>query len=104
AGDDFHARIWCINDLLSPCPESRLEVQLDGKAVFSQVVSLPPDSCHAIGWLDLAFNEDPGVLALSLREGERVISSNEYDLTYYDPERAGVLDVLVSKIVQWFRE
>jgi len=104
AGDGFRARVWCINDLLSPCPESRLEVRLDGKAVLSQVVSLPPDSCHPVGWLELAFDEDPGVLAVSLREGERVISSNEYDLTYHDPGRAGVLDVLVSKIVQWLRE
>jgi beta-mannosidase len=104
AGDHFRARVWCINDLISPCSQSRLEVQLDGRAVFSQTVSLPPDSCQQVAWLELAFDEDPGVLAMSLREGDRVISSNEYDLTYHDPRRAGVLDVLNSRIVQWLRE
>ncbi len=104
AGDDFQACVWCINDLLKPCPESRLEVRLDGRAVYSQAVSLPPDSCRLVGRMDLVFDEDPSLLAVTLREGERLVSGNEYDLTYHDPGHAGLLHLLGSRIVQWLRE
>jgi beta-mannosidase len=104
AGDAFDARLWCINDLLEPCPEGSLEVRLDGRAVYSQAVSLPPDSSRLVGRMDLVFDEDPRVLTVTLRQGERVISGNEYDLTYHDPGHTGVLHLLGSRIVQWLRE
>lgn len=104
AGGMFRARVWGVNDLLSPCLDCLLEVDLDGERVFSRSVSLPPDSSQPVGWIQVSLEKDPRALAVKLREGKRVISSNEYDLTYHDPKRVQVWEVLYRTIGRWLLE
>ena len=103
-GYPFCADVWCVNDLLTPFAECSVKVQLDGEEVFSRMVSLPPDSCQRVGSMEVILDKDPVELAVRLLQGERVISANTYDLTYYDPANATLLDVLSHRVVQWLRE
>jgi len=104
AGDLFRARVWAINDLLTPFPDCLVEVQLNGRQVYSTAVSLPPDSCQQVGWIESALADDAQELLVVLWHDGQVLSSNEYDLSYYDPMRARLLDVLYHWIVQWWRK
>jgi beta-mannosidase len=103
-GDQLQAEVWCVNDLLTPFADCSIKVQLDGAEVFSRSVSLPPDSSQCVGSMELVLDGDPVELAVRLLQGERVVSSNSYDLAYYDPAKAGVLDVLYHRMAQWLRE
>jgi beta-mannosidase len=104
AGDLFRARVWAVNDLLTPFADCLLEIHLDGRQVYSTTVSVPPDSCQPLGWLESAFVDDARELLAVLWHGGKILSSNVYDLTYYDPSHARLLDVLYHRIVQWLRE
>jgi hypothetical protein len=81
-----------------------VEVQLNGRQVYSTAVSLPPDSCQQVGWIESALADDAQELLVVLWHDGQVLSSNEYDLSYYDPTHARLLDVLYHRIVQWLRE
>jgi beta-mannosidase len=103
-GDLFRARVWVVNDLLTPFRDCLLEVLLNGRHLSSVTVSLPPDSCQQVGWVESALGEDAQELLMVLWHGGRILSSNEYDLSYYDPSHARLRDVLYHRIVQWLRE
>ncbi len=100
-GDLFRARLWAINDLLSPCNDCHLEISLDGESLFSTTVSLSPDSSRMVGQVEHRIGEQKGNLLASLRQGAQVISRNEYDLRYHAPQHARLLDVLYSKLAAW---
>jgi beta-mannosidase len=104
AGDMFRAQVWGVNDLLGPCRDCLLEVDLDGERVFSRTISLPPDSSQPVDRFQAPLERGPRALLVRLRRGERVISSNEYDLSYYDPKRAQLLEVLYRRIGRWLLE
>jgi hypothetical protein len=104
AGDVFRARVWAINDLLTHFPDCLVEVQLNSRRVYSTAVSLPPDSCQQVGWVQSALADDAQELRAVLWHDGQVLSSNEYDLDYHDPSRARLLDVLYHRIVQRLRE
>lgn len=99
-GDLLRARVWAINDFLVPCNDCHLEIGLDGESLFSTSVSLPPDSSRMVGQIEHRIGEQQGNLVASLRQGAHVISRNEYDLRYHDPQHAKLLDVLYSKLAE----
>ena len=100
-GDLLRARVWAINNLLSAWPDCHLEVSLDGKQALSRLVSLPPDSCEPVGWLELSLDQEPGRLSAVLKHGDHVISSNQYELTHDDPGRTPLLSRIYHKFGQW---
>jgi beta-mannosidase len=104
AGDLFRARVWAVNDLLTRFPDCHVEVRLNDQQVYSTVVSLPPDSCQQVGWIESALADDAQELLAVLWHHGQVLSSNEYDLRYYDPMHTSLLDILYHRIVQWLRE
>jgi len=104
AGDLFRARVWAVNDLLTSFPNCLVEVQLNGRQVYSTAVSLPPDSCQRVGCIESTLADDAQELLVVLWHDGQVLSSNQYDLRYYDPMHARLLDVLYHRIVQWLRE
>lgn len=101
AGDLFRARIWAINDLVTSYDDCRLDLTLDDNSVFSSLVSLPADSCRPIGWVERRLAGRPDALIVTLRHGEDLISRNQYDLTYHDPQEARFLDTLCTRLSQW---
>jgi len=104
AGDLFEARIWVINDLLTPCEDCLLEIHVNGENIFSRAVSLPPDSSQVVGRVEHHVGEQTGKLTAVLWQDGQLISSNEYDLRYHDPREARLLDVLYSKLGEWVME
>jgi beta-mannosidase len=103
-GDLFLARVWAINDSLDDIPGCVLDVRLDGESVFSGPVSLPPDSCQQVGLVEHTLTQEAKLADLVLKQGERIVSTNRYDLEYYDPGTTGVLDKLFWKTTLWLLE
>jgi beta-mannosidase len=103
-GDLFRARVWIVNDLLTSFPDCLVEVQLNGRQVYSTTVSLPPDSCEPLGWIESALGDGAQEVLAVLGHDGQILSSNKYDLSYYDPSHARLLEVLYHRIVQWLRE
>jgi beta-mannosidase len=104
AGDVFRARVWVVNDLLTTFPNCLMEVHLNGRPAYSTAVSLAPDSCEHVGSIESALEDDVQELSAVLWHQGRVLSSNEYDLSYYDPSHTRLMDILYHRIVQWLRE
>jgi beta-mannosidase len=100
-GDLFRARVWAINDLLVPCDDCHLEVSLDGERIFSNVVSLSPDSSLMLGQVEHRIGDQNGNLVAALTQGGQAVSRNEYDLHYHDPQHTRLLDILYSKLAEW---
>ncbi len=96
AGDLFQAQVWAINDLLESFDGCRLRVTLDGEEILSSTLSLPPDSCQGVGAVEQVLKGDGGCLKVELSHAGRLISSNEYDLGYYDPAEMSWLDAFYS--------
>ncbi|TKJ30264.1 MAG: hypothetical protein CEE40_05760 [Chloroflexi bacterium B3_Chlor] len=104
AGDLFGARVWVINDLLTPCEDCLLEIHVNGENIFSRTVSLPPDSSQVVGQVEHRIGEQKGKLTAALWQDGQPISSNEYDLRYHDPRETRLLDILYSKLGEWVME
>ena len=97
AGATFTAEVWLINDRPEPLPGCRVEVELHGEEGVCQrwerTLDVPADSAQTIGRVEWTL---PGgtcwqVQARVVRR-KRVLSTNSYDLTAYDPRptsRAG---------------
>lgn len=81
-GQTLHLDIWAINDLLQPIDDARLEVLLDDQVIATYRVSLPSDSRRLIDRLAHRLDHAPVRLLVRLIEGERVVSTNDYDLRY----------------------
>ncbi len=105
AGATFAAEVWLINDRAEPLPGCRVEVELHGEEGvcqrWEQELDVPADSAQTIGRLEWTL---PGgtcwqVQARVVRR-KRVLSTNSYDLTVYDPRptsRAGRFWVWIAK-------
>jgi hypothetical protein len=89
SGDMLQAEVWAVNDSLERLNGCRLVIELDGVRVYEVQVKFPPDSAQVLGTLYYQLPSKPCELKLILRQGERVIARNTYDLTYYDPTPAG---------------
>ncbi len=105
AGDLFHARVWAINDLLDSFESCQLSIRMDGQEIFSQPISLPPDSCRLVAEVGHILTGDGGYVEVQLfdtastRPGginDRLLSSNQYDLSCYDPAERGFVDAFYS--------
>ncbi|MCR4406972.1 MAG: hypothetical protein NUW24_08625 [Anaerolineae bacterium] len=90
AGGTFDAEVWLINDWPRPLPGCRVEIELHGAEGVCQrwetEMDVPADSAQIIGHLVWKL---PGgtcwqVQVRVVQQG-RVISTNSYDLTAYDP-------------------
>jgi beta-mannosidase len=91
-GTLLRAEIWAVNDLLQPFEDCRLRIFLDGREIFSRTVGLPPDSCCPVGLIAQLLPDGSRHLEAKLSCQGQVISANSYDLQYYDPTEAGLLD------------
>ncbi len=96
AGGLFRAQVWAINDLLDSFEDCRLSIRVDGQEIFSQVVSLPPDSCRPVGKVEHTLAGDGGCVEVKLFSGDRLLSRNEYDLGYYDAAEESLVDAFFS--------
>jgi hypothetical protein len=94
-GDMLQAEVWAVNDSLESWGDCQLLVELDGVQIYEARVTLPPDSAQTVGTLCHRFHGKPYELTLTLRQGERMIAHNAYDLTYHDPTPAGWRERLV---------
>jgi beta-mannosidase len=103
-GDLFRARVWAINDLQTDMPDCVLDVRLDGVSLFSDTVSLSPDSSQPVAWVEHLLNQDAGKVEITLSQGEKVVSTNVYDLRYHDPRSTGILDRLYARVGRWLLE
>jgi beta-mannosidase len=97
AGDMLQAEVWAVNDSLYALDGCRLTVELDGMPILEMPVALPPDSVQTIGDLRHRFLAEPGEVALLLRQGDRQVARNTYDLTYDSPPPAG----WSRRLVRW---
>lgn len=95
-GTVLRAEVWAINDLLQSFEDCRLRVLLDGEEIFSRPVELPPDSCRLIGRIEHPLPDRGRSLTTELSCQGQVISTDSYDLQYYDPAEAGLLDRFCS--------
>ncbi len=84
AGDTLQTDVWAVNDSLETLDGCRLVIELSDVQVYEIQVTLPPDSAQVIGALRHQFLSEPHDLKLTLRQGERVIARNTYDLTTCD--------------------
>ena len=93
--------IWAINDLLEPIEQTRAEVTLDGQRLFAQTLSLPADSSALVARLTHPLTQPPRHLSTRLLTPEgRVLSANDYELTY----RPGRERYFPDHIFHWFSE
>jgi beta-mannosidase len=97
AGDVLRAEVWAVNDSLHALDGCRLTIELDGVRIFEMPVALPPDSAQTIGALHHPILAEPGRLTLLLRQGDRPVARNAYDLTYDRPAPAG----WPRRLVRW---
>jgi len=103
-GDLFRARLWAINDLQTDMPDCMLDVRLDEVSLFSGRISLPPDSSQPVTWVEHLLTQDPGQAQITLRQDERVVCTNVYDLRYHDSKSTGILERLYARVVRWLLE
>jgi beta-mannosidase len=83
-GDTLQADIWAANDGLESLSDCRLLIELDSERIYEEPVTLPPDSVQVVGTLHTQFQAEPREIGLVLYQGDRIVSRNRYDLTYYD--------------------
>jgi beta-mannosidase len=83
-GDTLQADIWAVNDGLESLIDCRLLIQVDSERIYEERVTLLPDSVQVVGALRTQFQAEPRELGLVLYQGDRIVSRNRYDLTYYD--------------------
>jgi len=91
-GTVLQAEVWAINDLLRSFEDCRLRILLDGEEIFCRLIDLPPDSCQLLGRIEHPLPVGGRHLTAELSCQGQVISTNDYDLQYYDPAEAGLLD------------
>jgi hypothetical protein len=99
-GDTLQAELWAVNDSLEALDDCRLLVGLDGARIYEVQVALPPDSAQVVGTMRHQFQVEPGELDLILRQSDRMIARNAYDLTYYDPTKASWRE----RLVRWLAD
>ncbi len=91
-GTMLRAAVWAINDLLKSFGDCELRILLDGEEIFSQVIDLPPDSCRLVSHIEHPLPDGSQHLEAKLSCQGQLISANDYDLQYYDPTEASLLD------------
>jgi beta-mannosidase len=97
AGDLLQAEVWAVNDSLHALDGCRLSIELDGVEIADMPVTLPPDSVQTVGILQHRIRAEPGELALILRQGDRHVARNSYDLAYDHRAPAG----WPRRLVRW---
>lgn len=83
-GSIVHGDLWMINDLRSSFTNAQLSATLNGVEIFSQHVSVEPDSAIRIGRLDVPLVDGRNDLQLILKWGPAPLCENVYDLNYCD--------------------
>ncbi len=105
AQDDFHAEIFLVND--TDRKFSGLEVQafISGEKVDEWTIGSEPDSSLKVSQIDLKLpSRTPLTLELFVRDGEKMVSQNSYDLEICDNKPAGrfgrSFEILNKKILE----
>ncbi len=91
AGELFQAQVWAINDYLEPFEHCLVSLSLGEAQIYSQVVSLAPDSSRQVGELSYNLPTRPTswTVEASLSKDGKTLSRNSYDLGYHDVHRVG---------------
>jgi beta-mannosidase len=88
---DCRADVWAINDLTRSFDGCGLHISLDDREVHRQTLSLPADSRQRVGAFTCtcSLGGGPNLLRVELRQGDAIISTNSYDLSWCDLGEAG---------------
>ena len=72
----------------------------NGVEIYGAGITLPSDSVQVVGSLRHQFETEPHELKCALYQGNRPITSNHYDLTYYDSTMPGWRE----RLVRWLAD
>jgi beta-mannosidase len=82
-GEEFTADVWVINDWLRDFPSCRVEVAV-GNMQETFKVDIKPDSAEMVGHTTWILPGGDLRVTCRLVQGDRVLSTNRYDLSEYD--------------------
>jgi beta-mannosidase len=83
-GDRVLGNLWLVNDWMRTFKGVELRATLKGKRVDTRTCDLAADSSVCIGALEVILEEGDNILRLELRDGQELLSANEYDLNFCD--------------------
>ncbi len=100
-GDLFEADIWAINDSLRDYTDCDLQIDLDGRPIYTQRFDLPADSAHCVGHLSHRLSYPPQRLTLVLYRHLEILARNSYDLAWSDTTRISLYRRFRRWVADW---
>jgi beta-mannosidase len=83
AGERVPGELWLINDTLGAAG-GELRVTLNGERILATAVEIGPNSAAPVGGLEVELQKGTNALRLELVNAGGIVSTNEYDLNYFD--------------------